>query len=125
MEEHSAAIQAVLAVERRWTEAHLSMDLGAIEGMLSDRYRHFGPDGSISGKEELLASYGSGERHWDVAESDDHHVEILGEVAVLTGRWRGKGVNAGEKFDYSARFICLYVQDEGEWRLFLDATIGE
>jgi hypothetical protein len=116
-------VKAVLEAERRWTLAHLDLDLAVIASLLSERYRHYEPDGSVSGKTELLASYGSGERHWEIAESTDHRVDVLGETAVLTGHWRGVGVNAGERFDYAARFVCLYVLEEGEWRLYLDFSM--
>ena len=115
--------ESVLEAERRWTQAHLDMDIETIEALLSNRYRHYSPDGTVSGKAELLASYGSGERHWEVAESSDHAVEFLGDVAILTGRWRGVGINAGEHFDYTARFVCLYVFEDGEWHLLLDMTM--
>lgn len=116
-------VKAVLDAERRWTQAHLDMNLTVIEALLSDRYRHYGPDGTVSGKADLLASYGSGERVWGIAESTDHRVEVLGETAVLTGRWRGVGVNTGEPFDYTARFVCLYVLEDGEWHLYLDFSM--
>lgn len=120
METEREIIQAVLEAEQRWAQAHLDLDLAVIESLLSDRYRHFGPDGSVTGKSDLLDSYASGNRYWEVAESTDHEVQILGGVAVLTGLWRGVGVNTGEAFDYSARFVCLYVLEDGAWRLYLD-----
>ena len=116
-------VEAVLEAERRWTQAHLDLDMAVIEALLSERYRHYAPDGTLSGKAELLASYGSGQRYWEIAESSEHSVEMLGEVAVLTGRWRGVGVNAGEAFDYAARFVCLYVLEDGVWRLYLDFSM--
>ena len=82
-------ILEVLETEQRWTQAHLDLDLSVIESLLSDDYQHFGPDGTVTGKADLLASYGSGERFWEIAESSGHDVKILGKVVVVTGTRRG------------------------------------
>ncbi len=121
--EVSADVAAVLATELRWVQAHLEMDLDAIEDILSDDYRQLQPDGSTIGKRELLASYGSGERYWEIAESSGHDIQIMGDVAVMLARWRGKGINAGQPFDYRAPFVCIYVREAGAWKLYLDASM--
>jgi ketosteroid isomerase-like protein len=116
-------IDRVMVVERRWVKAHLEMDLEAIESILSDDYRHIGRDGSLSGKRELLESYGSGERYWETAESSEHDVRVIGEAEIMVARWRGKGVNSGQAFDYSARFLSIFVLEGGEWKLYLDVSV--
>jgi ketosteroid isomerase-like protein len=114
---------AVLAAEQRWVQAHLDMDLETIAALLSDDYRQLQPDGTTIGKQELLASYGSGERYWEIAASSDHDIQVIGNVAIMLARWRGKGINAGEPFDYRAPFLCIYVLEAGEWKLYLDASM--
>jgi ketosteroid isomerase-like protein len=116
-------VKEVIATELRWTEAHREMDLDTIAAILSDDYRQIGADGSLISRTQLLESYHGGGRHCEIAESSEHDVQILGEVAILIGRWRGKGINSGEKFDYSARFLSVYVLVEGEWKLHLDTSI--
>lgn len=120
---NSNSVSEVMATELRWTKAHLEMDLAAIATILSDEYRQIRADGSVIGRSQLLDSYHSGVRRWEIAESSEHDVRILGDVAILIGRWRGKGVNAGQEFDYSARFLSLYVLENGEWKLNLDVSI--
>jgi len=123
MSDISKLIEEVIATERRWVKAHLELDLDTIASILSDGYRQIRADGSVIGKEELLASYRSGERKWDVAESDDYEVRIYGETAVLIGCWRGVGENAGERFDYGARFLAVYVLEVGGWKLAADVSV--
>jgi ketosteroid isomerase-like protein len=36
---------------------------------------------------------------------------------VLHGRWRARGVNAGQRFDYTARFLSVYVKRDGRWQM--------
>lgn len=113
---------AVLATERRWVQAHLDMDLDVIEEILSAEYRQLQPDGSTIGKEGLLASYSSGEHYWEIAESSKHNIQVIGDVDIMLARWRAKGVNAGEAFDYIAPFLCIYILEAGAWKLYLDAA---
>ena len=119
----SESISQVIATELRWVKAHREMDLGTIAEILSEGYRQIGNDGSIILKDQLLESYRSGERRWEIAESSEHDVQIVGDIAMLIGRWRGKGVNAGQAFDYTARFLAVYVLEDGDWRLHLDVAI--
>ena len=64
-------IEDLIAVEGAWVKVHRELDLEAISDILSDRYRQIQADGKVIGKSELLESYRSGSRHWEVAESDE------------------------------------------------------
>lgn len=113
----------VIAVEQAWVEAHRNLDLDTLEHILSDQYRQIQADGKVIGKQDLLASYRSGLRNWEIAASDQYEIRLLGETALLIGRWRGKGQNQGEKFDYSARFLAVYRLEAGEWKLISDVSV--
>lgn len=78
--------EKVLAVEERWVAAHRNLDLESIEAILSDDFRRILPDGRVAGKEELLASYWSGSRCWEIARSDELEIHIRGEIAWHIGR---------------------------------------
>ncbi len=108
--------------ERRWVQAHRDLDLEALEEMLDDDYVQIRADGSVIGKQEALESYRSGKRRWDHAESDQYHVTVIGNAAVLVGRWIGRGENEGEPFDYTARFMAIYTKRDGIWRLVADQS---
>ena len=115
--------EEIIAIERAWVEGHRSLDLNTLENILSDQYRQVQADGKVIGKRELLASYRSGQRMWEIAESDQYEIRLLGDVALLIGRWRGKGVNQGQKFDYSARFLAVYQLEDDQWKLVSDVSV--
>lgn len=110
-------IREVLQAEREWVEAHRRLDIAALERLMADEYKHIRADGTVVGKEEDLASYETGDRYWDFAESDEYDIQLYGQTAVLIGRWRARGENAGERFDYAARFISVYVKRHGRWQM--------
>ena len=125
MKDSKGTIQQVIQRDLEWAQAHLELDLEIIEQILSEDYQQRQPDGTYIGKKELLTSYGSGNRHWEVAESTDHHIQIDKNVAVVIGRWRGIGINNGERFDYRARFLSIYKLENGSWRMILDISMPE
>jgi ketosteroid isomerase-like protein len=118
------AVEEVLRAEREWVSALLRLDVPVLERLMASDYVQI--DGSGSGrlvdKSEVLASFRSGERNWAEAHSDDHRVHVYGDVAVVVGRWRARGTNAGRTFDYAARCVAVWARHEGEWRMVSDQS---
>ena len=110
----------IIEVERRWVQAHRDLDIDVIREILAEDYVQVRADGKVIGKAEVLQSYQSGKRLWDLAQSDEYRVAVHGYAAILVGRWRGRGVNDGERFDYTARFMAVYVRQDGAWHLAAD-----
>ena len=109
-------IQAVLQAERELAAAHLTLDLTRIDQLLHPNYTIIQPGGQIEGKAETLASLQGDTRTWEIANSDEMSAQLYGQTAIVTGRWRGKGQNGDEQFDYSARFLSVWVSENGRWR---------
>jgi hypothetical protein len=123
MDAETELIEEVLVVERKWVAAHNPVDIDVLNHILGESYRQIQADGSVIGKEELLISYRSGKRQWDIAQGDNYEVRVIGGIAIVIGRWRGRGTNYGEIFDYSARFVAIYQKINEEWQLILDISI--
>jgi ketosteroid isomerase-like protein len=100
------------------------MDIQTIRQMLDDDYTQLKADGKMIGKHALVADYSTGDRYWEIAESEPIKVQIFGEIGLLFGKWRGKGQNHGEEFDYSAYFLAVYRKSHEGWRLLADASLA-
>lgn len=111
--------QQIMMIERRWVQAHRDLKPAEIEFILDEDYGRI-EGNKVVGKGEVVASYKSGQRHWDVAEGSDYSVQIFDNFAVVVGVWRGVGVNHGERFDYRARFVSVYVKRQAGWKLYRD-----
>jgi ketosteroid isomerase-like protein len=111
-----SAADIIAANEQAIAAAHVSLDLEAIDRLYHPEFIVVQPDGMIETKAEVLESYRSGDRHWDFAEIDRLHIQIAGNTAVAVGRWRARGVNGGERFDYAARFLSVWTYEDGAWR---------
>lgn len=112
----------VLQVEEEWLKAHLEVDIQALDGLMHEDYQQIKPNGEVWGKREALASFQGGERYWDEAESDQIEVRIYGQTAIVTGRWKARGVNHGEIFDYAARYVSVWVKASGKWMMVSDQS---
>lgn len=116
MNEQSSDAQAVAGAEQELAAAHLSLDVEVFDRLLHPDYAIIQPGGRVEGKEETLASLRSGSRRWEIAQSDEIDVRLYGDAAVVISRWRGKGRNGPEQFDYSARVLAVWVREGGRWR---------
>jgi ketosteroid isomerase-like protein len=110
-------LQEVIATERAWVEAHRKLDIAQLAALMAEEYAVITQDGRVLNKAEDLASYSTGDRHWDFAESDQYDLRLYGESAILIGRWRARGVNGGYYFDYAAHFVAHYVTRDGRWQM--------
>lgn len=116
MRTHQDEKARVIAAEEALATAHLTLDIETIDRLLHPDYVIVQPDGTIEDKVETLASFQTGDRQWDVAQSDLMEVRLHGETAIVTGRWRGRGHNGDEHFDYQAHFLSTWVVADGQWR---------
>ena len=120
--EPSAAAEEVLRAEREWLSAHLRLDVAALDQLMAPDYVQIDGGGRLVGKEEVLASFRSGGRSWTEAHSDEHTVRVYGDTAMVVGRWRARGTNAGQDFDYAARYVAVWARHDGRWRMVSDQS---
>lgn len=115
-------IEQVIQAEREWLEAHLRLDTSALERLMADEYTQVTPRGELLGKQKILESFQTGQRSWQEAESDEYQIRIYGDAAVVFGRWRAKGINAGQVFDYAARYVSVWVYRDRRWQMVSDQS---
>ena len=115
-------LNEVLRAENDWAEAHLKTDANALDNLMHPDYSIIRPDGSVWNKEKALSSYVPGKRNWEIAESTDHMINVYGNVAVVVGIWRAKGVNNGVHFNYKARYSSVWAKNGGVLRIVLDQS---
>ncbi|MBA2521296.1 MAG: nuclear transport factor 2 family protein [Chloroflexia bacterium] len=113
-----AAIEtrAVADAERALAAAHLTLDLAVLDRLFHHDYVIVQPDGGTETKADVLTSFQTGERQWNLAEVDQLDIRVYGAAAVVIGRWRATGHNRQTPFDYAARFLSLWVNDDGRWQ---------
>ena len=102
------------AVEPGFSSAGL--DIAALDRLFHRDYRVVQPGGSIEGKAEILASFRNGMRFWRRAEVDELDIHIVGQSAIVIGRWHALGRNGAVDFDHAARFLSVWIHEDGRWQ---------
>jgi ketosteroid isomerase-like protein len=118
----STKVEQVIQAERQWLKAHLELDLAALERLMADEYTLVSDRGELLDKSQVLAAFRAGKKHWDEAESDDYHIQIEGDIAIVRGRWRARGVNSGIPFDFTSRYRSVWIYRDGRWQIANDRS---
>ena len=51
-----------------------------------------------------------------MAQADHLDIRLYGDPAVVVGRWRALGRHKAEHFDYTARFLSIWVKQDAHWQ---------
>ena len=107
---------ALKAIEEKWDTATLKGDTAALGSILADSYSQTTSEGKIRTKAEMIAAMKSGEIKYQASKADDLKVQVYGDAAVVTGRWKGKFTEKGKAMDVTERFTDTFVRQNGQWR---------
>jgi ketosteroid isomerase-like protein len=109
----------LIALAHEWDRAMVENDVDAIGRYMADDWTIIGSDGSVGDKATFLGLVRSGVLSHDVMESDELHVRVYGETAVVTSRGVSGGKYQGHPFRENERVSCVFVREEGQWRCVL------
>ena len=102
--------------------AHLNCDVAALDRLMADEGAQINSVGRVVSKAKVIASFDSGERHWDEAHSNEFRVRVYGETVVVIGRWQARGVSTGQAFEYSPRYLSVWIWRDGRWQMTVDQS---
>jgi len=114
--------QRLTTMEKKWAEAGKANDSAAVGSMLSDNFVNLDSDGSIHSKAETLGRMKNAK--WEMNEVSDMKVTQDGKTAIVTGTWRGKGVDGnGKAVNATERFADTWQQmPDGNWQCIASAS---
>ena len=106
----------VRRVEIEWGDAFEHRDFGTLERLMDDEYILTDPLGNVRRKEETLAALATNEVRFDSTKSDDVHVRINGDTAVVTVRSTFKGRYKGWSMAGKYQYTDVLVKRNGSWQ---------
>jgi len=114
--------QNLMDMERKWAELGKADNPEALAPMLSDNFVNLDSDGTVHTKPETLERMRKAK--WEVNEVVNMKVTENGSTAIVTGTWRGKGVDGtGKDVDTSERFVDTWTRmSDGKWRCLASAS---
>jgi ketosteroid isomerase-like protein len=107
----------IIALESAWDQAEQNKDTNALSSLLADGLVYVEYDGSLSNKQQFLASV----RNADVTSEQINNEGVVvhlysNNVAVSTGIYRDKGIEKGKPFQRRGRFTNVWINQNGSWQ---------
>jgi ketosteroid isomerase-like protein len=107
----------IIALENAWNRAYKSGDAKALDSLLDDSVVLINDDGSVQTKAGFLGSLkrASSSQDQQVApESITVHMHGP-QLAIATGVFEAKGVDAGKRYVRRERFVDTWIYKNGKW----------
>jgi ketosteroid isomerase-like protein len=116
---NASAEEELIAVAHEWDQAMVRNDADAIGQYMADDWLIVGSDGRIGDRATFLGLIASGTLSHDIMTSDDLHVRVYGDAAVVTAHGVSGGKYKGQAFREVERSSSVFIRQEGKWRCVL------
>lgn len=107
---------AVLRFQDEWLQAVCRKDADALDRILADDYTYTDALGAVSYKADDLRrarTPGDGPVSFNTSQVE---ARLYGDVAIVTGQLRLRGLSRGKTYDAEFRFTDTLARIEGQWR---------
>ena len=102
----------------RWAAAERAGDPSELDALLHEQFVFVGPYGYLLDRQEWLARFVPGDRHYTAFSTftftADIPTRVVGDTALVVGTQRQTGVHQGERVDGHYRGTLVLVRDP-EW----------
>jgi ketosteroid isomerase-like protein len=108
--------KAVMALENQWIESEKTNNPDLAAPLFAEKYVATGSDGTLEDRAQTLAQAKA--RTWTSAVDEDVKIQAYGDVAIVTGGYKGKGTESGKPFSEHLRWTDTWVKmPDGKWQL--------
>lgn len=107
--------QALMQMEREWTDAQLKKDTKPLDRILADDWVAQGPTGTVT-KSQALAELKSGESKIDSVTLGPMTVRVFGDTVVVTGSDDEKSSYKGKDTSGHWTWTDVFVKRNGRWQ---------
>ena len=106
--------QEVLRIIQRFDEGWERKNLQIVDSVLSPSYIYFTQSGGTFSREGVVQTAGSSEYTLESMHRSALDIHITGNIAVVSTRWKGKGVYRGVPFDEDQRCSMVVIKQNGK-----------
>lgn len=106
----------VLALENVWNHALETKDINGLNMLLAKTFVSVEIDGSVSSKDEFLASIKAPDYQASQAVNEQSTVQVYRDAAVVVGVFRIKGTEKGKPYMHRERFVDTWIKVNGAWQ---------
>ena len=109
----------LLAVVRDWDRAMVQNDADAIGRFMADDWNIVGSDGSTTDKATFLGLVRAGVLSHDLMQSEDIHIRVYGDAAIVVARGVSGGLYQGRPFREVERQSNMFIRQGSHWQCLL------
>lgn len=113
MSNQIADVQA--AEDRRWA-AQIGADTAAMEEILADELQYTHSNGLVDTKRSYIDAIANKVFDYRSADRTDVAVEVIGDMAMFTGRVAMHVVAGGRDVNIDGRYSAIWVKRDGRWQ---------
>lgn len=110
-----ASQSKIIALENAWNQAEERKDAKALDSLLDNSLVYTDYDGTLKTKADFLASLRAPALNPEQQVTESMTVQVYGDVAVVIGIYRVKGINKGKAYLRRGRFTDTWVNHNGNW----------
>jgi ketosteroid isomerase-like protein len=105
------------AAAHAYDAAQVQGDRAALERLVADDYVLVNGAGVVQSKADLISGYVAPGFKLDPFVIEEPVEKVLGDTALLGGRVNMTGVDGGQRFALTARFVDTWAKRDGRWRV--------
>jgi hypothetical protein len=102
--------EEVIAVISRFDAGWNSKNLKTVDSVLAPGYIYFTQSGGTFSRDSVVATAGSPAYTLEKVTRRDYEVQLLGNTAIASTRWQGRGIYKGIPFDEDQRCSITIVK---------------
>jgi ketosteroid isomerase-like protein len=115
--------QEILQLEHEWALALLQEDVKKLDKLLADNLQYTRSNGKVETKASYLAPLRNKTTTYSLVKRDDLKVQINGDTAIVTGRWKTTLQNKpNPPLTTTSRYLHVYMKQNGRWQLTTHQT---
>lgn len=117
--------QAVAALEQKWLKSQQTNNPDLVAPLLADKFVETTSEGKVIDKAAAMAM--SKAMKYTSADYEDVKVIVVGDTAIATGGFKGKGTDeSGKPFDTHERWTDTWVKmPNGQWQCLASQATPE
>jgi ketosteroid isomerase-like protein len=111
----AGTVTKIVALEHAWNQAEERKDAKALDALLDNSLVYTDYDGTLKTKADFLAGVRALALSPEQQVTESMTAQVYGDVAVVTGVYRVKGINKGKAYLRRGRFTDTWVNHAGNW----------
>ena len=112
-------VQQLTKIKQRWSEAEMNKDISFLDKLWADDCVFGTSLGTVMNKQQLIALIKGTTRKVTELHSDDIHVRLYGNMAVMTDHTTMRGIYKGKPYGGDYRYVRIFEKEGGTWRVVL------